>query len=279
MKFMISCRQPLTILKEATEIRVDYNDLARLRDFVTEDWVCSADIVIYIPKNQLINWDDFSQYKDTLNIVIAVEDAAQIEAAHSQGYKAFWAYPASTYWELRGLLDLEVDQVLLDAPLYFDLIKVKNICGNVEIRLVVNKCMNNYMKRKDGICGTYVRPEDVSAYEPYVSHMEFDVDELLPERTLFKIYTQQKQWPGNLNLLLTYLGKDIDNRGLSLLPTDEKDEFYFAHRRISCGQRCQEDPGRCNFCKKAFQLMNTIDQKSAQILETIEKTDQQKENI
>ena len=271
MKFMISCRQPLTILKNATEIRVDYKDIDRMRDFVTEDWTCAADVVIYIPKDQLVNWDDFMQYKDVLNLIIAVEDASLIEEAHAQGYKAFWSYPAATFWELRGLLDLSVDQVLLDAPLYFDLIKAKRICGDVEIRLVVNKCMNNYMKRKNGICGTYVRPEDVEAYEPYVSHMEFNTEGLLQERTLLKVYTEQKHWPGNLNLLLTYLGENVDNRGLSLLPTDEEDKFYFAHRRINCGQRCQEDQSKCNFCVKVFKLMNTIDKKSDQILELIEK--------
>ena len=51
MKFMVSCRQPLTILKEVEEIRVNYEDIERLRDFVSNDWVCSADIVIYIPND------------------------------------------------------------------------------------------------------------------------------------------------------------------------------------------------------------------------------------
>ena len=47
----MSCRQPLVFLKEAQEIRVNYSDIERLADFVTDDWTCKADIVIYLPKD------------------------------------------------------------------------------------------------------------------------------------------------------------------------------------------------------------------------------------
>jgi hypothetical protein len=48
---MISCRHPISELKKASEIRVDYNDIAILSHLITEDWVCEADVVIYIPTN------------------------------------------------------------------------------------------------------------------------------------------------------------------------------------------------------------------------------------
>jgi len=40
MKFMVSCRHPLVFLKNKSEIRVNYPDIERLADFVSEDWVC-----------------------------------------------------------------------------------------------------------------------------------------------------------------------------------------------------------------------------------------------
>ena len=202
---MISCRQPLIFLQEAEEIRVNYDDRERLRDFVTEEWTCEADVVIYLPRDQLIAWDEINTYKDALNIIIAVEDTAQIEIAKDQGYKVFWAYPVSSFWELRSILLFGVNQVLLDAPLYFDLPKVKNICGeDVELRLVVNKCYNDYLPQKNGICGTYIRPEDIEAYSRFVDHFEFDADNTLSkEHTLYNIYAKDKMWPGDLSLLLT----------------------------------------------------------------------------
>ena len=128
----------------------------------------------------MVDWDSINIYKDVLNIVIAVEDTSMIEVAHLYGYKVFWSYPASSFWELQGLLDLGVNQILLDAPICFELGKVKRICGDrVELRMVVNKCMNGYMQRKDGICGPYIRPEDIDIYSEFIEHFEFDADDSL----------------------------------------------------------------------------------------------------
>lgn len=272
MKFMVSCRQPLTLLKKVQEIKVNYQDIDRIRDFVTEDWTCTADIVIYIPQAQIIDWDLIMPYKDILHIVIAVEETSMIEEVRNHGYKVFWSYPASTFWELKGLVDLGVNQILLDAPIYFSLNKVKRICGNnIELRLNVNRCMNGYMKRKDGVCGTYVRPEDVEEYSKYIQHMEFTSDSLKQEQTLYHIYAENKYWPGNLNLLLIYLNANVDNRGFELLPTNNNDSKFFAHRRMNCEQKCIED-GRCAMCYSVFKLINNIDKHSTEILETLKES-------
>lgn len=271
MKFMISCRQPLIFLKEAEEIRMNYKDIDRIKDFITEDWVCQADIVIYISKEDEVNWSDLETYKKVLNIVIATENTGQIPFIKNQGYKTFWSYPISSYWELQSVLQLGVDQVLLDAPLYFDLPKVKNICGDVEIRLIVNKCFNNNLPHENGICGTYVRPEDIEVYNKFVEHFEFDQSvSLKQEYTLYNIYVKDKQWLGNLNILLINLKTDVDNRGFEVLPNEEDDDKFFAHRRISCGQKCQGIT-QCSFCPQMFNLINAIQKKVEDDKEKIEK--------
>ena len=249
MKFMLSCRQTLVELKDADEIRVDYKDIGRLADLVTDKWHCDKEVYVYLPKDMVIDWDNLKVYKEVLSLHLGVEDTGLIPMARERGYKVFWSYPASSYWELRGLLALGVDEVLIDAPLFFDLPKVKQACGEVEIRLVVNKCYNNYMQRENGICGTYVRPEDVDAYAEYVDHMEFDADgDDRKELALFKIYKNDKKWPGNLNILLTGLGVNVDNRGF-----DED----FAKNRISCYQVCQRDE-RCHYCQSQFKLITIM---------------------
>lgn len=280
MKFMVSCRQPLVFLKNMSEIRVNYLDIERLADFVTDDWVSPADIVIYIPKDQLVDWEKINAYKDVLKIIIAVEDTSMIEVAHLYGYKSFWSYPASSFWELQGLLDLKVDQVLLDAPLYFQLGKVKRMCGDdVELRLVVNKCMNGYMQRKNGICGTYVRPEDIDVYSEFIEHFEFDADNSLKkEHTLYHIYAENKNWPGNLNRLLTYLNVDIDNRAFDTLRIDEEDEKYFAHRRINCGQACLSG-GTCTLCPSVFKLISVFSEHAEEYMDTLDDIDKPQDNL
>lgn len=247
MKFMISCKHSLVELQKADEIRVNYQDRKRLADFVTDEWQCKQDVYIYIPRDQLVDWNELQVYKEVLNIIVGVEDLGLIQEVKDRGYQVFWSYPISSYWELRGVLDLGVNQVLLDAPLYFDLPNVKKICGNVEIRLQVNKCVNGYMKRRNGVCGTYVRPEDVDTYAQYVNHMEFITDSLEKEEALLRVY-RSKVWPGNLNILLDYLNENVDNRGL---PED------FGKIRISCGQKCQ-GVRDCHYCENAMKVVTAV---------------------
>ena len=211
----------------------------------------------------MIDWNKIDLYKNSLNIILAFEDAFSFDGARERNYKYFWSYPATTWYELRGLIDLGVSQVLLDAPLFFQLPNVKKICGDIEIRLVANRCVNSYMPRKNGVCGTYIRPEDVEIYSEYVKHIEFNTDSLQKEATLLKIYNNGS-WPGNLNLLLDYLSVDVDNRGIDALKSFE--EKAFAKRRIVCKQRCQEDKNACRFCYSIFDLVNTIDKNKEWIL-------------
>ena len=260
MKFMISCRQPLVFLKKATEIKVNYIDIERLADFVSKDWTCTADVVIYLPANAQIDWTTINTYKDALNIIIAVEDTNMIEVAHLYGYKSFWAFPATSFWELQGLLDLKADQVLLDAPLCFNLGDVKRICDerNVELRMVVNNCANGYMVRENGICGPYIRPEDIDYYSTFIEHFEFDADNSLQkEHTLYHVYVENRQWPGDLNILLRNLNASVDNRGFELVGIENDDPKFFARRRANCGQVCQSG-GSCTLCVSTFNLINAI---------------------
>ena len=266
MNYMLSCRQSLAAMRKADEIRVLYQDRGRLRDMLADpmelEW--DQDIVIYLPANTVIDWSEINVYRDVFKLVFSVEDTHDIQMVKNQGYyEVFWSYPVSTFYELRGLIDLGVTQVLLDAPLYFDLPTVKEICGDVEIRLIANKCFNNYMERKDGILGTYIRPEDVDAYSEYVDHIEFAATDLRQERTLLHIY-RDEYWPGNLNLLLTNLNYNVDNRGF---PAD------FAERRIKCAHRCQRT-GLCHYCITQFKYINTIQENIDWIKEQLEILDQ-----
>ena len=254
-------------MRKADEIKLLYKDKGRLRDMLTDpmgsEW--DQDIIIYIPMNEIVDWGEMNNYKDVFNLVFAVENTRDIQMVKDQGYKdVYWAYPVSTFYELRGLLDLGVTQVLLDAPLYFDLPTVKEICGeDVSIRLIANKCFNNYMEHEDGICGTYIRPEDVDKYEEYVDHIEFAADDLRQERTLLHIYREQ-YWPGNLNLLLTNLKYNVDNRGF---PAD------FADKRIKCAHRCQRT-GLCHYCITQMKYINTVQENIDWIKEQLEILDQ-----
>lgn len=255
MKYMQSCRQTLVQLSTADEIRMDYKDIDRIRDFVTETWTCPVDVVIYIPKEEqnAVNWDVLKSYQGVLSIVIALEDAYFAPKVLEQGFPWFWSYPVSTFWELRGILDLGVCQVLIDAPIFFELPQVYEWCEeyDVEIRVIANQVYNKYMPRdkKQGIFGVYIRPEDIPYYEPYVRHIEFETNGLKQERTYINIYKKDTIWPGSLKLLFPKIDYDVINGAF---------EPGFGRRRLTCRQRCQST-GRCQYCKIQAKLLKAIE--------------------
>lgn len=256
MKYMMSCRQTLVQLHNADEIRMDYKDLDRIRDFVTEDWTCPADIVIYITKEEqeTVDWEILKSYQEILSITIAIEDTYYSPTVIKNGFKWFWSYPISTFWELQGVLDLGVSQVLIDAPIFFELPTVFEWCKEkqVEIRVIANQVYNKYMLRNPlkAICGVFIRPEDIPYYEPYIQHIEFESDGLKQERTFIKIYKHDQVWPGSLQLLFPKIGYDVINSAF---------EPGFGRRRLSCRQRCQST-GRCRYCQIQARLLKAVEE-------------------
>ena len=90
----------------------------------------------------------------------------------------------------------------------------------------------------------------VLEYAKYINVFEFYAPkELDKEAALYKIYAENKIWPGNLNLLIEYLNYDFDNRLLY-------DEENFADRRMNCQQKCLRGKS-CHYCINQFQFPST----------------------
>ena len=222
---------------------IDYIDINILYDLI--ELYPQKRFILRIPRGEEIDWAELRTFNDKCNLALAIEDLHISKQCKHDRFEFFWAYPITSYYELKGVLKLGVTEVLLGAPLYFDLTLLD--LQKVKVRLIANLCYDDYIPREDGICGTYVRPEDVDQYEPYVSTLEFRTDVLTKESTLLDIY-KKKEWPGNLNLLLTNLGCDVDNRGIP-------DEF--ADARIQCKQSCMRTGG-CHFCETAIKFTKTL---------------------
>ena len=63
-----------------------------------------------------------------------------------------------------------------------------------------------------------------------------------------KIYQDNKEWPGNLQLIIKNLNYNVDNRAL---PED------IGEKRMTCGQRCWRQ-GTCHFCVTAFMFAEQL---------------------
>ena len=137
-------------------------------------------------------------------------------------------------------------------PLFFDLDNVSHF--EIPIRVTPNKAYDAYIPHKDGICGQWIRPEDLDLYEPYATVCEFrtfdiqlDGNYLIYEKTLLNIYKNEKKWTGSLNDIVKDLGLQTINPGTY-------DDL--GKRRLNCKQTCQLN--RCHFCLQALKFGDTV---------------------
>ena len=133
--------------------------------------------------------------------------------------------------------------VILGAPLFFQQDLVARY--NIPVRTTPNIAHYNYLPHKDGVNGTWIRPEDVSAYEPTITTIEFEgLERQEQEQALYRIYAKDKAWPGKLDMIVQNLGAAPTNR---MIPED------LAQIRRNCGQKCAA-LGTCQICYRYFSL-------------------------
>lgn len=249
MKYNLNARQSKDLLQQVEEITVFYKDINTLFNY--EEWgLLDKEIILKIPESTSIDWDLIVAFNEKMNITLRLNDIHMTKEAKNRGIKFFWNYPATNYYDIQALIQLGVSKIVLDTPLTFELPTVRTIVpSEIELRMCANMAYGNYMIRKNGIRGSYVRPEDADYYGQWIDTLEFMVDTLTKEAALFKVYHNDKNWPGNLNILINRLDYDVDNRAIP-------EEFRI--NRCDCGQKCQKGKP-CNSCELIFNYVNLVD--------------------
>ena len=247
MKYCLSDAQPISLLRKADEIKVAYKNINSVFELMDE--MPDKTFILDIPEEESFKFDIelCTAYAEKVNIVLCLYNAHAAKIAAAVGLKWYWGYPISSFYELRGIIDLEPAYIFLTAPLSFDLNKVSQIT-TIPIRMCPNIAYDNYIPREEGICGQWVRPEDQDLYDEFVSVFEFRGNDLAHEATLFKVYAEDKKWPGNLNLLITNLNFDIDNR---IIDPD------VIEVRLYCGQKCMTN-SKCHLCPQMFKFSDKV---------------------
>lgn len=251
MKYSCSIWQNADKIKLADEIMLKSGDIQGLYRFVEEH--PDKTYIVRIAADDAVNWTELAALSEKINIICALETLKMIDDCKKYGLKYYWAYPINSFFDLRGVVDLGVCYVLVDAPLYFELDTVASF--GVPIRLIANWCYESYIPRENGIKGPYVRPEDVSDYEKYVDVLEFRSENLKQEGQLLTVYAVDKEWNGNLNMLLTNFKFNVDNRGI---PKE------FAKARMVCRQTCMRN-GTCHMCDNAMKFSRAIDKAKSKL--------------
>lgn len=260
MKYCLSSRQTKKYLEYADEIMVQQNDFRQISDLIIEH--PNKTIIL-----DLKNWTNeeiqksILEYKSIpeINFVCKIYtlNSDAIEFFTKNNIKFYYGYSVNSFYEVRGLIALGVEYIKVHAPLTFDIKALSSL--PCKFRMVPNVAFDAYIPHDNGICGQWVRPEDVSWYEDGIEVFEFENVELQQERTFYDIYTKQKVWDGNLYFLITNLNIHCHNKAL---PDN------FGEIRANCGQKCMKT-NVCHFCLNSFLFEKTLREHKDEIKEQL----------
>lgn len=249
MRFCLSANVDDKYLEKANELKVDYSHRSYV-DKIHERYQDKYIVLQHTAYDEPIDWNELKQYNALTHhqLILCLSTIADCVMAKELGFEFYYGYPIKTLYEANALKEMGVRYIRLGVPLLFQMKDVKNI--NIPVRLVPNIAYNDGMIRNHSWDGGFVRPEDLHYYEDYVDIVEFEDCDIYKEEALFRIYAEQQEWPGDINMIITNIQETgILNR---LLPPD------FGSYRLNCQHRCQKN--ECRLCSASFKLASMIEE-------------------
>jgi len=193
------------------------------------------------------NWEKLLQF-DTIcehNLIISCLDVETMAKAKQYGFRFMLASEAHSGWDLKMLQDFGAEYAYVGIPLFFNLKRIRdNEAYTIKLRAIPTVSYNHHYPYSSGVCGQWIRPEDVEAYEDYIDIMEFEFCEVPREETLFKVYAEQKEWSTRLDILVEDLGSSALNR---MIPEN------LVEARLQCNHRCMNG-GTCHICETVLKM-------------------------
>lgn len=246
LKYCLKNRQEKKYLDLADEIKAEYRDYKSFPDLIEKYPDKTLICQIYSNKED-VDWDALKRTNILAkgNFICCVGTYDYMIKCKELDIKFYFGFPVKTFWELESLRDLGVCYVRLDAPLFFQMDRVKKY--GVPVRAVPNVAYLADLPHSDGVCGTWIRPEDTAIYEEYIDVFEFEDCDIKKEQALWRIYAKNREWPGSMNLLIS----NFNYEGIcSCIHPD------LADHRLTCRQRCKEVPNSCRLCYRTMKLAN-----------------------
>lgn len=248
MKYSVSSRQQPEYLQKCDEIKVMWNDRNIIFDLTEKYPGKTINLCRYLihSNEDDIDWSEIKKFKTLArdNFVFGLTYINEIIECKAHDIEFYYLEPIRSFRELQGLKLFGAKWAFIDAPLFFQMDKVRAV--GLPVRVTANISVREAFPYVDGVPGPWIRPEDVEAYEPYVDTIEFSRVNLDQERALFRIYAEQKKWPGELGLIV----QDINYLGTNrMIPPD------LVEKRLNCGQKCMEN-GNCRLCWRILDLAN-----------------------
>ena len=172
----------------------------------------------------------------------------QLAAMKEIGLPYFLITVASSWDTLNGYINMGVSDVYVGNEFAFDLKTIASVCKehNVKVRVYANVAQTDCPAVENTITQFFIRPEDITLYEPLVDVIEF-YGPLDRQDVLYEIYTKQR-WLGDLSDLILGLKDKVNNTLIT---------GAFGMLRINCKKRCGYSKA-CNICTRYLSVDKTI---------------------
>lgn len=241
MRYCITCGQPKEYIQKADEIFVHWHQRSLIIDLV--DINPNAYISLECPVDQPIDdseetWNDIAAYK------VLTKDKFFLCGNHIEDFNLAFKHDIPFYSTIpvkepalcNALIAAGYAAIRVSGELAHRMDYLNSL--PVEIRFIINSS-NTYMGA-NSMKGSFIRPEDlVLLADDPIDVCEFYSNSAKEEQALYRIYAEDKEWRGELYMLVKDLeDKEILNR---MIP------FTFQERRNNCGLKC-EVGGYCNYC-------------------------------
>ena len=252
MKFCLNSRVSSQYLKTANQIKVAYRDFASIPGVIEK--YPDTEIIVSLPNpptdkelEELRNYNKIHQ--GGLKLAFSFFPLPE----HHEGLHFYTSYPVESFSEANALISAGSECIKPSGSIFFQMDRLKKL--NTQIRLTPNQPWLSLVPRENGICGQWIRPEDLYLYDSLPDPIvEFDLCRVQEEEALYRIYSEDHKWPGPLSYLVQNLNDNALNRLL---------EKGIGITRMNCGHKCQDPIGSCRICPNAFKLANMLEVKNA----------------
>ena len=243
MKFCLHSRVDAEYLQKADEIKIDTRDYKSTPDMI--DKYPDKDIILELFHKEDKDWNELRRWSilSKGHLILCLDRPDDIPKAREIGAKYYLGYPVGSLYEANALIANGVCYLVIGMPLFFQMKEVAAL--GVDCRCVPNVAYYDGIIREDGVCGQWIRPEDLEMYSPMIDAVEFNYVKPDKEQALFRIYAEQKTWPGDLGMIIEHLNHLGVNRMISREVTIS---------RMNCNQKCQKPSGACRICYRALLL-------------------------
>ena len=192
------------------------------------------------------DWSEIENYMKLTqnNFIFGVSLLEDVHQCIKNNIPFYYLKTLTTFDEINVMQTLGAAAVIIGGPIFFKMNTLAQF--SMEKRVAANCAITDELPRTDGVAGSWIRPEDVEQYEDLIDIIEFQRVSQEQERALFRIYAEQHNWPGDLNMIIQDLNYPGVNR---MIPPD------LVQRRLNCGQRCKET-SNCHLCWRMLDLAN-----------------------